>query len=148
MQYTVTFKTRWSDFDPNNHMRHSAYNDYAAEARVRFFSDRGLSLLEFNRQNIGPVLFSEYTRFYKEIKIGEDITVELVLKGLSESGKKFKFNHRIYNREKQLAAEIEVFGAWLDLAARKVTIPPQNIMDLMNDLEKTEDFEIIERYAN
>jgi len=26
MSYKVTFPTRWADFDPNNHMRHSAYN--------------------------------------------------------------------------------------------------------------------------
>jgi acyl-CoA thioester hydrolase len=59
MTYKVTFKTRWADFDPNNHMRHTAYNDYAAETRVRFFNDNDLSLSALNKQDIGPVLFSE-----------------------------------------------------------------------------------------
>ncbi len=143
MSYKVTFSTRWADFDPNNHMRHSAYNDYAAEARVRFFRDNGFSLSEFNKQNIGPVLFSENTKFYREINLSEDITVELFIKGLSKDGRKFKFQHRIYKENNILSAEIEVYGAWLNLSERKLTIPPQDIITTFDILEKADDFEII-----
>ncbi len=143
MSYKVTFSTRWADFDPNNHMRHSAYNDYAAEARVRFFRDNGFSLSEFNKQNIGPVLFSENTKFYREINLSEDIIVELFIKGLSKDGRKFKFQHRIYKENNILSAEIEVYGAWLNLSERKLTIPPQDIITTFDILEKTDDFEII-----
>ena len=96
MSFKVSFPTRWSDFDPNNHMRHSAYNDYAAESRVRLFKKYGLSMKEFNKLNIGPVLFQENTNFMKEISMGEDITVEVLLKGISEKGERFKFLHNIY----------------------------------------------------
>jgi len=143
MSYKVKFSTRWADFDPNNHMRHSAYNDYAAEARVRFFRDHGFSLAEFNKQNIGPVLFSENTKFYREIGLSEDISVELYIKGLSKDGRKFKFQHKIFKENNILAAEIEVYGAWLNLSQRKLTIPPQDIITTFNSLEKADDFEII-----
>ena len=95
MSFKVSFSTRWADFDPNNHMRHTAYNDYAAESRVRLFNKYGLSLTEFNTLNIGPVLFREETIFLKEIALGEDITVEVFLKGSSERGERFKFKHKI-----------------------------------------------------
>ncbi len=140
MSYKVIFSTRWADFDPNNHMRHSAYNDYAAEARARFFKHYGLTLTEFNQQNIGPVLFSENTKFFKEINISEDITVELFTRGLSTNGERFKFDHKIYRQDGLLAAEIEVFGAWLDLKKRKLTVPPKIIMDTIQHLEKTDNF--------
>lgn len=143
MSYKVKFSTRWADFDPNRHMRHSAYNDYAAEARVRFFRDHGFSLAEFNKQNIGPVLFSENTKFLREINLSEDITVELFVKGLSKDGRKFKFQHNIYKENNVLAAQIEVFGAWLDLSQRKLTIPPQEIVTTFEALDKSVDFEII-----
>ena len=143
MSFIVTFKTRWSDFDPNNHMRHTAYNDYAAESRVRFFNDHGLSLSEFHKQNIGPILFSENTMFYREISLSEDITVELFVKGLSENGERFKFRHKIFKQNDVLAAEIEIYGAWLDLKIRKLTIPPEFIVSTFNHLERTDDFEII-----
>jgi acyl-CoA thioester hydrolase len=143
MVYTVTFKTKWADFDPNNHLRHTAYNDYAAEARVRFLNDNGFSMLDFNRLNIGPILFQENTSFYREIHIGEDITVELSLKGMSENGGKFKFQHKISKENGVLAATIEVFGAWMDLKTRKLTSPPKELLSTFEHLSKTENFEII-----
>lgn len=143
MSYKVTFKTRWADFDPNNHMRHSAFNDYAAEARVRFFADNKFSISEFNKQNVGPILFSENTNFYREINLSEDITVEILLKGISEKGERFKVQHKIFKENGVLAAQIEIYGAWLDLEKRKLTVPPSQIIATFNSLKKSENFEAI-----
>ncbi len=143
MSFKVGFTSRWADFDPNNHMRHSAYNDYAAEARVRMFNAYGLSLIEFNKLNIGPVLFREETNFKKEIRLSEDITVEVFLKGMSENGERFRFYHKIYKEDGRLAAEIEIYGAWLDLKERKLTRPPEIVLQTLRDIERTEDFELI-----
>lgn len=143
MSFKVSFSTRWADFDPNNHMRHTAYNDYAAESRVRLFNKYGLSLTEFNKLNIGPVLFREETNFLKEIALGDDITVEVFLKGSSERGERFKFKHKIYRGDGKLAAEIEIFAAWMDLKIRKLTDPPKIIMDVFAQLDKTDDYENI-----
>jgi acyl-CoA thioester hydrolase len=143
MSFKVSFSTRWADFDPNNHMRHTAYNDYAAESRVRLFNKYGLSLTEFNKLNIGPVLFREETNFLKEIALGDDITVEVFLKGSSERGERFKFKHKIYRGDGKLAAEIEIFAAWMDLKIRKLTGPPKIIMDVFAQLDKTDDYENI-----
>ena len=143
MSFKFSFPTRWADFDPNNHMRHTAYNDYAAESRVRLFNKYGLSLKEFNKLQVGPVLFKEETNFYKEISIGDDLTVEVLLKGSSEFGERFKFIHKIYRGDGILSAEIEIFAAWIDLSKRKLTTPPGIILEVFDKLTKTDDFEII-----
>ena len=143
MIYKITFKTKQADFDPNNHLRHTAYNDYAAEARVRFLNEKGFSMYTFDQLQIGPVLFQETTNFYREIRIGEDITVELALKGMSENGERFKFEHKILKENNVLAAKIDVFGAWMDLKTRKLTAPPQELLTTFEHLSKTENFEII-----
>jgi len=143
MSFKVSFPTRWADFDPNNHMRHSAYNDYAAESRVRLFNAYGLSLTEFNNLNIGPVLFREETTFWKEIALSEDIVVEVFLKGASEHGERFKLHHKIFRGDGKLAAEITILAAWMDLKLRKLCDPPQMITNVLRQIEKTEDFEVI-----
>ena len=143
MSFKVTFPTRWADFDPNNHMRHSAYNDYAAESRVRMFNTYGLSLKEFNKLKIGPILFKEETNFYREINIGDDVLIEVFLKGASKSGERFKFIHKIYRGDGVLAAKIEIYGAWIDLTKRKLTTPPDMIIGVFEKLQKVDDFEII-----
>jgi acyl-CoA thioester hydrolase len=143
MSFSVGFTSRWADFDPNNHMRHSAYTDYAAEARVRMFNEYGLNLIEFNKLNIGPILFREETIFRREIRLSEDISVEVFLKGISENGERFKFSHKIFKTEGNLAAEVEIYGAWLDLKTRKLTKPPKIVLEALKDIERTEDFENI-----
>jgi len=143
MNFEITFHTKWSDFDPNRHMRHTAYNDYAAEVRVRFFQEHGLSISEFAKLNIGPVLFKEETSFLKEIHIGENITVKMELEGVSKGIERWQFKHQIFNEKGKLSAEIKVYGAWIDLQKRKLTVPPAKFVKIFQDLPKTENFKEI-----
>lgn len=144
MTFEVTFNTKWSDFDPNRHMRHTAYNDYAAEVRVRFFQEHGLSINEFAKYNFGPILFKEETSFFKEIHIGENITVNMEMEAASENNERWRVKHEIYNQQGVLSAEVKVYGAWIDLIKRKLTSIPENFNALFNDLPKSENFEVIE----
>ncbi|RXP45186.1 thioesterase [Lutibacter sp. HS1-25] len=140
MIFEVEFKTKWSDFDPNRHMRHTAYNDYASEVRVRYFQEHGLSITEFSKLNIGPILFKEETSFFKEIHIGENITVKMELEGASKGIERWRFNHQIFNENGILSAEIKVYGAWIDLEKRKLTAPPQSFVSIFESLPKTNNF--------
>lgn len=143
MEFKVTFKTKWADFDANRHMRHTAYNDYAAEVRVRYFKEHGLSIDVFAKENLGPILFKEETSFYKEIRIGEDITVNLTLKGVSNKLERWKLQHHLFNEAGKLAAQVKVYGAWIDLEKRKLAVPSEKFKSLYSHLDKTEDFEEI-----
>ena len=143
MTYHITFPTKWSDFDPNRHMRHTAYNEYAAEVRVRYFAEQNFSIEEFTKHNIGPVLFTEETSFRKEVHLGENITVNMKLSGLSENNERWKLTHEVFNEAGKLSAVIKVYGAWLDLTKRKLTTPPKEAESLFLNAEKTEDFEPI-----
>ena len=121
MKFSVEFPTKWSDFDPNRHMRHTAYNDYAAEVRVRYFKEQGISITDFAKENLGPILFKEETSFLKEIHLGENITVDLTLKAVSENLERWKLEHHIFNEAGKLSATVNVYGAWIDLTKRKLT---------------------------
>ena len=143
MSYKIKFHTRWSDFDANKHMRHTAYNDYAAEARLRFLTENGFSIEVMEKNNIGPVLFSENTLFKREIKLGEDIHVELFLEAASSKGERFKIMQHIYREDGVLAATISVYLAWIDLNKRKLTIPPKEILKTLEFMDKLPDFEEI-----
>ena len=143
MTFEVEFNTKWSDFDPNRHMRHTAYNDYAAEARIRYFAHAGHPVDELAKDHIGPILFEEFTSFKKEIQTGQSVTVNCKLLGLSEDKRKWKIRHEILNSNRQLPAVIEVFGAWIDLEKRKLRTLPESYMDLLDGMDKTEDFKVL-----
>ena len=75
--------------------------------------------------------------------MGEDISVNLKIAGLSEHNERWKISHEIFNEAGKLAAVVNVLGAWLDLTKRKLTIPPQEAAYLFTEGEKTADFEVI-----
>ncbi|WP_397445777.1 acyl-CoA thioesterase [Polaribacter sp. R77954] len=143
MAFKVEFKTKWSDFDPNRHMRHTAYNEYAAEVRVRYFAAQDFAIDEFTKHNIGPILFEEHTSFRKEIHLGENITVNMKLSGLSKNNERWKITHEVFNQAGKLSAIIKVYGAWIDLTKRKLTIPPEKAKQLFLNTIKTDDFKEI-----
>jgi len=143
MIFEVSFPTIWANFDANAHMRHTAYNDYAAEVRSRFFASQGFSLTEFAKFNIGPILFKEETSFFREITLGENIKANLSIIGASEKFERFKFKHQIIKENGVISAEIKIYGAWIDLSKRKLTVPPQKMIDIFIEMEKSADFEKI-----
>ncbi|GAA4349618.1 acyl-CoA thioesterase [Hymenobacter saemangeumensis] len=130
----MTYRTRWADMDPNGHMRHSAYADYAADQRVVSLSQAGFSLRRFAELRIGPILFREETRYLKEIGIGEEIRVDSQLAQLSDDGSRWSIVHGIYKADGRLAATVTVDGAWLDLDRRKLTVPPAELTAMMREL--------------
>lgn len=143
MSFTVNFVTRWADFDANVHMRHTAYNDYAAEVRLRYFKANDITKINFGKEKIGPILFEENTKFLKEIHLGENITANMKIIGLSNQGERWKIQHEIFNEASVLSAVITVYGAWLDLEKRKLAIPPAKFHKIFTELEKTDNYEDI-----
>lgn len=141
--YSKQFDVIWADLDPNRHMRHTAYNNYAAQVRVDFMDEYGLSLSQMEKLQLGPVLFKEQTQFISEVRMGERITVDLKVAGLSADGERWKMVHHIYKSDGKLSAIITVEGAWIDMAKRKLKPPPPEFAIGFRELPKTEDFQEI-----
>ena len=128
MNDTVTYRARWADMDPNSHMRHSAYADYAADFRVTVLAKWGYGIARFVELRLGPILFREETKFLKEISIGEEIWVDGHLARLNEDGSRWTIVHGIHKADGRLAATVTVDGAWLDLDRRKLAVPPAELV--------------------
>ena len=120
--------------DPNGHMRHSAYADYAADQRVVVLAGWGYNVAQFAKLRLGPILFREETKFLKEIHIGEEIRVDGRLASINEDGSRWSIVHTIYKADGRVAATVTVDGAWLDLDRRKLTVPPTGLAEALSTL--------------
>ena len=138
MTNATTYRTRWADMDPNGHMRHSAYADYAADQRIILLAAWGYDIKEFARLQLGPILFREETVFRKEVHIGEEILVDSRLLSVNEDGTRWSILHTIYKADGRLAATVTVDGAWLDLEKRKLTTPPAALAEAFRALPRYE----------
>ena len=138
MTNAITYRTRWADMDPNGHMRHSAYADYAADQRVVLLAHWGYDIKEFARLRLGPILFREETVFMKEVHIGEEIRVDSRLRSVNDDGTRWSILHTIYKADGRVAATVAVDGAWLDLDKRKLTAPPAELANAFRSLPACE----------
>ena len=130
----TTYRTRWADMDPNGHMRHSAYADYAADQRIILLAEWGYDIKAFARLRLGPILFREETVFRKEVHIGEEILVDSRLLSVNEDGTRWSILHTIRKADGRVAATVTVDGAWLDLDKRKLTTPPAALAEAFRAL--------------
>lgn len=140
-EYKKSFEVRWADLDPNRHLRNTAYNDYATHVRFRYLEERGFGAAEFAAHDIGPVIFREEVRYYREITMNETITVDYKVAGLTPDARRFRLTHDILRGDGVLAARLVAEGAWLDLTKRKVVTPPPQLAELLRALPRTADFE-------
>lgn len=131
---------RWSDLDPNFHLRHSAYYDFGAYCRVAFLSEHGITPEVMREHHIGPVLFREECVFKKEIKFGDEVRINLQLDKLSSEGSRWTMVHHITKGADTLAAIITLDGAWLDTNIRKLARPSGIFKDVFNYLPRTGNF--------
>jgi len=133
---------RWSDLDPNFHLRHSVYYDFGAQCRISFLNEHGITADVLLRHSIGPVLFREECLFKKEINFTDRITINLKLASVSPDFRKWTMVHEIRKNEDSLAAIITVDGAWMNTQLRKITAPPETFRTAFETIPKTEDFKM------
>lgn len=137
--HSMEFEVRWADVDANRHMRHSAYNDYAAHLRVKLLKSIGMDLVSMAEHHFGPVLFREETVFYRELNMGEIITVDAKLQKLRGDGSRWTIVHDFTKADAKRAARTTVDGAWMDLTKRKLTALPEQFRQGIFDIPKTAD---------
>ena len=139
--FEQAISVRWADLDPNGHVRHSVFYEYGAQVRIAFLQKYGFDIDWMKRNQIGPVLFREEAKFYRELNSGDDLRIDMKLCRLSDDHRKWSLRHEI-RRGEELCATLEMDGAWFDLKARRVVPPPRDLLEKFAYLNHTEDFSV------
>ncbi len=130
----------WSQIDANQHLRHSAYADFAAQARINMLEDAGLSPLTLFQSKIGPVLFKEELFYLREVAINDFIKVTCEVTRSRADGSRWAIRHELYRGDGVKAAVINAEGAWIDLEKRKLTILPVELSNLFLHSPRSNDY--------
>ncbi len=138
--FSKKVEIRWADIDPNFHVLHSKYYDFAAYCRMSFMAENGITPAMMIENNIGPVVFREECLFKSEIKFGDEITVTLMLDKISDDHRKWTMVNKLFINGDTLAAVVTVDGAWMDTKIRKIARPPAAFKKGFNAIPKTENF--------
>jgi acyl-CoA thioester hydrolase len=134
---------RWSDLDANGHLRNTAYSELATDARLAYFAEQGFALERFRDLGIGPVTLAERLTYRREVRLGEDVTVDFAVAALSGDASRGTVESRICKRGGSEAAVVAVDAGWLSLERRKLVAPPEELARLLLDAPRTTAFEVL-----
>ncbi len=144
-KFEKNIEIRWADLDPNFHVLHSKYYDFAAYCRMAFMVEHGLTPVVFMKNHFGPIIFREECVFKKELTFGDRVSVNFKIAKITADFSRWTLVCEIYKNSDTLAAIVTVEGAWMDTISRKLTIPPLEWTHLFDEAPKTDNFSIIER---
>jgi acyl-CoA thioester hydrolase len=130
----------WSQIDANQHLRHSAYADFAAQARLNMMQQLGLNPNILLEQKIGPVLFREELFYLREVALNDTIKMTCELSKARADGSRWSIKHEMYREDGVKAAIINVDGAWIDMVKRKLCLLPPDISELFMKANRTADY--------
>ena len=140
-EFSRSVQVRWSDLDPNFHLRHSIYYDWGAFCRIEYLFQAGFTSDLMNKYHIGPILFREECVFRKEIRMQDKVKIDLRASKAKKDFSRWSCQHRIYKNETELSALLTVDIAWIDTIKRKLTGLPAEVLPAFHDLPVTEDFQ-------
>jgi len=139
--FILDIQLRWSDLDPNFHLRHSVYYDWGALCRIEFLNKFDLNANTMQRLHAGPILFREECVFKKEIRQGDKITIDLTLLKMKKDYSRWSVQHIIRKNDNVISAIITVDGAWINTIERKLAVPPPEVEKAFTEMPHAENFE-------
>ena len=143
-KFTYPVQMRWSDLDPNFHLRHSVYYDWGAYCRISLFYAHDLTADVMRQLNIGPIIFREECIFKKEIKFGDEITIDIRLTQAKKDYSRWSARHRIFKNKEILSAILNLDLAWLNISERKLAVPSKEASAVIESIPKDENFKWLE----
>ena len=141
--YKKTLYAGWGDMDFNAHMRNTAYLDKTADVRQMFLVENGFPVEEFMRLGIGPVVMKDEVEYFEEVRLQQEIVVTYAFAGHAADGSRFLLRHEIFRPDGKLSARVTSTGGWLNLAERKLVVPPPALLAAVNSLDRTDDFSVL-----
>jgi acyl-CoA thioester hydrolase len=137
----MDLQLRWSDLDPNFHLRHSVYYDWGALCRVEFLNKYGLTADVMLHLQLGPILFREECVFRKEVRSGDAISIDLQLLKARPDFSRWSIQHQVKKNEGIVSAVLTVDGAWMHTVQRKLATPPETVHAVFNAMPRSDRFE-------
>lgn len=137
--FRLSVSARWSEIDANQHVRNTAYSEWATFARSEWLASLDYDFQKLMEMDLSAVILEDSTRYVKEIFLGEEIAIVLELAGLSSDRTRFRVRHT-FLRGDRLCAVHDVLGAWVNLSSRRLAAPPSPLFDVCSKLERTLDY--------
>ena len=129
--------------DANNHVNYAAYINAAGDMRYQFFTEHGFPPEKFQELGISPFYSSLHAQFFREVRMGETVTITFTMTGLSAQGERWKVHHDVLKSNGKKAVSLDLEGGLLNLATRKSAFPTADLLETFYLIPQSPDFEVL-----
>ena len=95
----------------------------------------------------GPIILRMETRYSHEVTFDETVTDTFKMAGMSPDGARWLSRHDIIKPDGNTAATIKLEGVWLNVHTRQAIVPPPDLLEFLNSLPRTENFETLRSFV-
>jgi acyl-CoA thioester hydrolase len=138
--YKQSFHVRWNEADANGHMRNSAYLDMASDIRMMYFRDNNFTAKDFERLRVGPVVMRDEIEYFREMRLMDPIDVTLEITEIAPDNSRFRIRNCYFRQDGKICVTITSTVGWLNLDARRLIIPPEELFAALQNIARTDDF--------
>jgi len=117
--------------DQNGHVGEAGYLSIAIDALWELNKEIGTSK-KFLELSCAPVTFSSQIDYIREVFEDEEIEFRIERLNPPEDKRKWVRQIQLFKSSGDLAVKIVANGGWFDLKTRKITTPPQEIMEIFD----------------
>lgn len=142
-EYSKTYEIRWSDLDANGHVNYAVYINAAGDVRYHFFWEHGFPPDKFEQVGMGPVYTAIHAEFLREVRLGETVTINFELSGLSPQGVRWKVHHDILKANGKRAVSLDLEGVIFNMTTRKPVPPNPELSQIFQSIPRAKDFEVL-----
>ncbi len=127
--HETTFKVRWGELDPYNHVNHTVYLSYLEAARIEFLESIGWGMEVLRRAGIHILVADITIRFRRPAVAGDHVVVHTVVDEVGAASS--SWHQTIHRSDGTELVTARVRGAITDTSGRPRRVPP----DLRTALE-------------
>lgn len=137
--FEIDLLVGWGDVDALGHMANTAYLNKAADARLAFLASQGFAKPELMNRGLVPVARRDEVDYVRELHFHQQVTINFRIAGLSEDCSKGLWVNE-FHRSERLAARVTTTIVFLDLHARRLAVPPDDLAEVLRAVPRTDDF--------
>jgi acyl-CoA thioester hydrolase len=134
--FECCFEVRWADLDGNQHLRNTAFSEYASHTRFQLMAAHGYAQQRLESLRFGPVMLREEIRYRREVLFGDSVRVNASCAGLSLDGSHWRVRQEVLRPDGRAAAILTIQGSWISLDSRKPIVPPPDLCDVLQQLPR------------
>jgi acyl-CoA thioester hydrolase len=136
--FSQDYKVNWENLDPNQHLRGSVMVDYAVNTQFVWL---GVSQQRYAELGWAPVASRMEVRYHREATLGDTVKDTPVLTAMSPDGSRWRVRHSFVKNGGEKLGSIVLEGSWLNWRSRKAVAPSQDVLQALNALQRSSDFE-------